>query len=210
MNASDQHRAIFRHVEQNIGRIHQAYDEIISDELRIQIIHVKSSLFRPYEVLVTAGMSVVPMSVPDAETPSRAEIVTILPKSWPLGSEAFLDERHYWPIRLMKDLARYPVHHRTWLGFGHTVANGSSPDDLAPYAPGIGFCAAILLPAPSLGEKAFCMKVPSETYFWTAVPLYAAELQFKLAQGADALLDLFDRAKVKDRIDPRRECAIRA
>ena len=32
------------------------------------------------------------------------------------------DEKWYWPIRLLKSLARLPIASDTWLGFGHTMA----------------------------------------------------------------------------------------
>ena len=31
------------------------------------------------------------------------------------------DEKWYWPIRLLKSLARLPIASDTWLGFGHTL-----------------------------------------------------------------------------------------
>ena len=118
---------ISAHIERHIGRIHMVFHEIVSDDLHIDIHHVKSSLLRRFEVLVTSGMSALPMAVPgDSNEPRFAEIVTVLPKGWPLTKEAFSDERNYWPIRLMKTFARLPHRDNTWLGLGHTLANGES------------------------------------------------------------------------------------
>jgi hypothetical protein len=45
-------------------------------------------------------------------------------------------------------------------------------------------------------------------FFWAAVPLYPQELQFKLENGMDALLDLFDTHRVTERIDVGRPSVV--
>jgi Suppressor of fused protein (SUFU) len=199
--------AITAHIERQVGRVHTVLHEIASDELHIDIHYVKSSLFRRFEVLVTSGMSALPMAVPDeSNEPRFAEIVTVLPKGWPISKQAFADERNYWPIRLMKTLARLPYLDRTWLGYGHTTANGPIGDDIRPYAEGTELCAAVLLPSTSLGEDFWCMSRSHapDIFFWAAIPLHRTELEFKLEHGIDALLELFDKNGVTDRIDPLR------
>ena len=203
--------AISNHIERHVGPVHTVFHEIVSDDLHIDVHHVKSSLFRRYEVLVTSGMSAFPMAVPEGTNQPRfAEIVTTLPKGWPLTKEAFGDERHYWPVRLMKSLARLPYQANTWLGFGHTIGHGETDDGCKPYAAGTTLCAAAILPPSSLGEEFWCMKREDEEdiYFWAAVPLHPAELEFKLQHGIDPLLDLFDQRGVTDRIDPQRASVI--
>ena len=202
---------ISAHIERHIGRIHMVFHEIVSDDLHIDIHHVKSSLLRRFEVLVTSGMSALPMAVPgDSNEPRFAEIVTVLPKGWPLTKEAFSDERNYWPIRLMKTFARLPHRDNTWLGLGHTLANGESENLMRPYADGTRFCAAALLPPSSLGEDFWCMKRGNESdiFFWAAVPLHLPELRFKLENGIDPLLDLFDKHRVTDKIVPGRASVV--
>jgi hypothetical protein len=203
--------AISAHIERRIGRIHRVYHEIVSDDLHIDIHHVKSSLFRRFEVLVTSGMSALPMAVPvDSNEPRFAEIVTVLPRGWPLSQEAFADERNYWPLRLMKTLARLPNNANTWLSFGHTLANGESEETVRPYAPGTALCAVATLPPFPLGEEFWTLKLKSgaEIFFWAAVPLHMAELRFKFEHGIDPLLDLFDKNGVTDRIDPDRPSVV--
>ena len=156
-------------------------------------------------------MSAKPMSVPaDSTESSRAEILVVLPRGWSLSKESFDLEENYWPIRLVKSLARFPHEANTWLGFGHTVGNGADDSTAAPYASNVPFCAAAILPPMTLGEKAWSMKAGSgeQVFFWAAVPLYLEELHFKLKNGADALLDLFDRHKVTERIDIQRPCVV--
>ena len=40
---------------------------------------------------------------------------------WEKANEIMKDERWYWPIGLLKVLARLPISNDTWLGFGHTM-----------------------------------------------------------------------------------------
>jgi hypothetical protein len=199
------------HIERTIGPIHMVFHEIVADHLHIDVHHVKSTFLRRYEVLVTSGMSALPMAVPaDVQQSPLAEMLVILPRGWPLRHEDFQDERNYWPLRLIKTLARYPTSANTWLGFGHTVANGGAEDTTVPYAEGTALCAAAILPSSTLGEAAWQLQTTAgeEVFFWAAVPLHMTELNFKLAHGIDPLLDLFDKHKVTDRIDPMRRSVV--
>lgn len=199
------------HIERTIGPVHIVFHERVSDELHIDVHHVRASFLRRYEVLVTSGMSAFPMSVPEEEgQPRYAEIVALLPKGWPLSMEAFEDECNYWPVRLVKDLARYPFKNKTWFGFGHTVGGRDENGEFSPFASNTKLCAAAILPSSTLGEKSWCMKRQGseDVFFWTAVPLHASEVMFKMEHGIDALLELFDKHGVDDRIDPARPSVV--
>ena len=49
------------------------------------------------------------------------------------------DEKWYWPIRLLKSLARLPINCDSWLGHGHTVENRE------PFADNTKLCTATLI-----------------------------------------------------------------
>ncbi|HEV7913200.1 MAG TPA: suppressor of fused domain protein, partial [Albitalea sp.] len=169
---------VTRHIERRIGAIHTVFHEVVSDDLHIDLHHVKSTLFRRCEILVTSGMSARPMQVPSgARVPRFAEVLMVLPKGWPLSKSDFDDEKCYWPMRLMKSLARYPHHHNTWLGFGHTLANGATEAQTQPYAEGTSLCASVLLPPSSLREAAWSFKRSDkeDVFLWAAVPLHLNE-----------------------------------
>jgi hypothetical protein len=202
-----------RHIEKHIGAIHTVFQEIVSDDLHIDIIHVKSTLFRRYEVLITSGMSAKPMAVPSESAEAcLAEVMVLLPKGWPLSPRDFSDERNYWPIRLLKTFARYTHHSNIWIGYGHTLANGESESSTLPFAEGTSLCAAILLPSFSLGLDACSFKRPDgqEVFLWAAIPLHMNELKFKIERGVDPLMDLFDLRGITDRVEPTRPCALQA
>ena len=67
----------------------------------------------------------------------RAELVIALPPDWKLDGESMEEERWYWPIGLLKVLARLPIASDTWLGWGHTM------DKQSPFAEGTKLRAAL-------------------------------------------------------------------
>jgi len=203
--------SLLNHLTRHIGPVTTIFEEIVPGEPRLDIVHIASSLLRRYEVVVTRGMSHMPMAVPpERNEPRFAEILAVLPKGWPVRASAFGAEANYWPIRLLKTLAQLPTQGDTWLGFGHTHANGSSETTVKPYAQNTSLCATVILPPATLGERAWKFQRPDgeEVFLWAAVPLYLSELKFKQMQGVDALLELFDKNRISDKIDPQRKAAI--
>jgi hypothetical protein len=143
-----------------------------------------------------------------------AELCVCLPADWPgLGdagrgpspgdpNHPWRDERHYWPLRWLKVLARFPHDYQTWLWAMHTMPNGDPP---RPFAPGTGLCGMMLVPNPLLPEAFEELRVGDrEVRFWTLMPLHADEMQFKLDHGAEALLEAFAEAGVTPLIDNAR------
>lgn len=195
---------ISAHIERHLGPISGVFHEIVSDTVQLDVHVVPATADIPYLRLVTSGMSDLPMALPeDVGAPQHMELMLTLPADWPVQHEDFQDERHYWPVRLLKTLARLPHKHATWLGFGHTVPNG---DPAEPYAPGVGFDGAIVLP-PLSAPDAFgelVIDADKTIAFMAIVPLYPEEMALKLKKGCDALLDRFDAKGVKDIVDPGR------
>lgn len=195
---------ISAHIERHLGPISSVLHEIVSDTVHIDVHVVPATEDVPYLRLVTSGMSDLPMTLSaGVEAPQYMELMLTLPPDWPIRQQDWEDERNYWPIRLLKTLARLPHKHGTWLGFGHTVPNG---DPAEPYAPGAGFDGAIVLPPVSAPEEFGHLAIDAEKtiVFMTIVPLYPEEMALKLDKGSDALLDRFDARGVGDIVEPGR------
>ena len=84
--ASPEHaddESISNHVADKIGPIETVYHELVSDVVHVDVHWVKASDSRPFHVLVTSGMSALPMSVPQGD-PSvhHAELIALLPETW--------------------------------------------------------------------------------------------------------------------------------
>jgi hypothetical protein len=192
------------HIARYCGKVETVLHELISDLVHIDVHWVAPTQQRPFHTLVTSGMSDRPMSVPPGvDQGAYAELMLCLPPDWPMTQEAFGDENYYWPIRWLKTLARFPHEYETWLSWGHTLPNGDPPE---PYAGNTQFCCAILLSPVLSGEGFGQLKVDeSKTInFYSFVPLYAEEVDFKLQSGAEALVERFAKNRVTELVDIRR------
>ena len=175
------------HIQQYFGKFENVFHELSSPDIHVDICVVPPSEERDYYTLVTMGMGAHRMNVPEelAEYKlERAELAIALPRNWKLKREDLKNERWYWPIRLLKTLARLPIASDTWLGFGHTMDNEKD------FAKGTKLCAAILTGPQDTEDGSEVCILPSgeEVNFYQVIPLYRDELEYKLAHDADALL----------------------
>ena len=199
--------AISAHIEKYLAPVETVFHELVSDKVHIDIHIVKPTAEFPYVRLVTSGMSDLPMTTPqDDSIPKFAELLMTLPSTWKLTQSDFDDENWYWPIRLLKVLARLPHERQTWLGWGHTVPNGNPSK---PYADGTKLRAALVIPSVTVPDDFHQLKISQEKtiHFLSVVPLYEAEMQLKLREGLDALLERFGKYDIDDIVDPKRRDA---
>ena len=180
--------AVEEHIEQYFGKFENVFHELVSPDIHVDICVVPPSEERDYCTLVTMGMGAHRMNVPEelAEYKlERAELAIALPADWKLDQESMKDEKWYWPIRLLKSLARLPIASDTWLGFGHTMDNKEN------FAENTKLCAAILTGPQSTEEGGEVCTLPGgeEVNFYQVIPLYEDELDYKLEHDVDALLN---------------------
>lgn len=201
---SENIEAISDHIEAHLGPIKMVFHELMSDMVHIDVHWVKPTKHRPWHTLVTSGMSDRCMTVPDpVREYERAELCVQLPREWKISEKAFEREEFYWPVRLLKMLARLPHEYETWLGTGHTIPNG---DPAEPYAENTKLSGALILPPVHAPDEFHCLELKDGTpvWFYNVFPLYDEEMNFKLNKGLDALLDRFDKHDVSDIIDIER------
>ena len=197
--------AVEGHIEQYFGKFENVFHELVSPDIHVDICVVPPSEERDYCTLVTMGMGAHRMNVPEelAEYKlERAELAIALPADWKLDQESMKDEKWYWPIRLLKSLARLPIASDTWLGFGHTMDNKEN------FAENTKLCAAILTGPQSTEEGGEVCTLPGgeEVNFYQVIPLYEDELDYKLEHDVDALLDKM--AGISFVVNPTRQDAI--
>jgi hypothetical protein len=140
---------------------------------------------------------------PDFPNQTHAELVIQVPPDWPLSQEAFDDERNYWPIRLLKVLARHPHEYSTWVWKGHTIPNGNP---MKPFAPSTKQCSSLVVLSVSSPADFDVLSAPDgrSIHFFNVVPLYRGEMKFKLKAGVEALLERFAEAAIDEVINPTR------
>ena len=186
--SEDEMSAIEQHIGKTFGPVEMVFHELVSPDIHVDICMVPPSEERNYYTLVTMGMGAHRMNVP-AELAEykleRAELAIALPPDWKLDEESLKDERWYWPIGLLKVLARLPITEDTWLGFGHTM------DKQSPFAEGTKLCGALLVGPQDIvwtGGEVCTLPSGEEVNFYQVIPLYRNEIEYKLEHDADALL----------------------
>ena len=204
--------AISDHIEKYIGKIETVFHEIISDKVHIDVHWVKPSAEFPFHTLVTSGMSDKPMNVPEGlEYLQYAELCILLPADWKIGAESyelmtkvFEEESNYWPVRWLKQLARFPHEYDTWLGAYHTLPNG---EDAEPYADNTKLGCMFLYPSIALPPefRELTINEHKKINFYSLYPIYKEEMDYKLQKGGEAVLDKFEKYNVSNVVDIDRE-----
>lgn len=151
----------------------------------------------------------------DPKDYSRAEVMICLPADWKLETamgavvkrneekghrlkgmlkklahslknERQNDEKDYWPVRVLKNLTRFPIYCETWLGWGHDVDFGD------PFAENTGFCSVLLLNNHFEGRERECRLTDGDRVnFYQVIPLYREEMEYKVEHGTQRLLYCF-------------------
>ena len=143
-------------------------------------------------MVYTTGMSDLPMTLPDEiadrEELEYAEVFSPAPGDWNLGKEFQLGSdvppESFWPIQLLKFLARFPHEYQTWLGWG---AHHPQRAGYEPLRPGVGFLAAWCW-------TSWAEAVPvkdGQVNLLFAIPAYREEIEYKLKYGMEALRRIF-------------------
>lgn len=158
---------------------------------------------RPYFVLLTSGMSLLPMKVPEGlEKFSRAEILLCLPPDWPLSRSnlGWREPSYFWPIQALKSCALYLHEHQTWLAYGHSVG-------LPTFGGANAHFEGVVFMPPNLGLPGFDRIAISRREYINVlamIPMVNGELAFKLNHGIDALAGRFEAAGITELLIPDR------
>lgn len=179
---------VVAHIQKYYGDFEQVFHESEAPDIHVDICLIPPSGERDYYTLVTMGMGAHTMNVPEelAEYKlERAELLIALPDGWKLKDRHLKTERWNWPLDLLQTLARMPIYDNSWLGYGHTVDNGEE------FAINTDLCGAILIEPMGAGEGSEICVLPNgeEVNFYMVLPLYREELDYKLENDVDTLLD---------------------
>ncbi len=205
---------IEKHVATYFGEPATVFHEIASDLVHIDVHMIPPHPKRNCWTLFTTGMSDLPMTPPDgADDQKWGELMLSLPPDWKIDQLSVTPpppdlEQWYWPIRWLKQLARFPHTCQTWLGIGHTIPNGDPPE---PFTSATKLCCWLLLPpihVPTAAREV-ALSDGRTVRLFALHALYLEELSLKLNQGLDALLDALDRADVEEVLTIDRLSAVR-
>ncbi|MDE6726815.1 MAG: suppressor of fused domain protein [Oscillospiraceae bacterium] len=185
MYDEDEADAVEDHIKEYFGEFPTVFHEITSRDIVCDIACIPPTEERNYFTLVTIGMGAHIMNIPGslpADENGRAELLICLPPEWKLGESS---EEWFWPISLLKDLAKLPINTDSWLGWGHSV------DHRANLSSNTNFCASLLLYPEGVPEEAEACTLPSgdKVNFFEVIPMYREEMNFKVAHDTKALLE---------------------
>ena len=181
------------YIEQQFGESDLVGHELVSPDIHCDIVIIPPTEEQPYYKLVTMGAGAYKMNVPKdlkSRVCDRAEYVVFLPKDWNLKSDK---EEDYWPIRMLKNVARLTVNSDDWLYLGHTV---NLTDDGGPVAENTKFNSCVLL--FSVGKEGQIVEplklglLGKKVAFYQLYPLYQEELEYKMEHSFEGLLDKID------------------
>jgi hypothetical protein len=196
------------HLHEQLGGDYSVFHELISDTIHLDVLVFPATEERPHHVLVTQGMSALPMTVPEgAEEYRYCELLIALPADWVIEGDEADEERWYWPMRLLKSIARLPHLYETWIGVGHTIPNS---DPVEPYAEETEQCCAIVTPLVLFGEDMDTCQMSEEktVRLYALTPIYEDEMRYKLEHGYEKLFEKLEERKLTELIDPKRRSVL--
>lgn len=190
-------------------REHAVFREFLSHLVHIDVHILAPTSTEPFYVVFTTGMSDLPMVLPtdmqERADLQHAELFMFLPSTWrpvlnDVAPEKIPDE-HFWPIRLLKFLARFPHEYKTWFGWGHTIPNGP---DFDPIVDGTRQGGIVFL---EFGDKLTPVEAADGAliHLYMAMPAYREEIEYCQTHGMKALADIFKRQDLPLVIDLQRQ-----
>ena len=180
------------------------FHEIFSPDLHLDVYFVQSEK-HSFNILLTAGMSTLEMSVPNAVENLKdyqfAELMLLLPKSITFGKVTG-DNPNDWLIAMLKEVARFPHHYDTWLSIGHTL---QATAEMQPYAENTNYTGVVILPSVTFDEEFTSVQAGENLInIYSVFPLYADEMNYKIENGYNALLDRLIEKNAKEIFDNNR------
>jgi len=182
-----------QYIKENIGEFNNVFHEITSPDLHIDVVIIEPTKEQDYYTLVTMGMSAFKMPVPtNFGRVNRAELAIRLPKNWNIASN---EEQDYWPIRIIKELARFPFYDNCFLADGHFI---DWPNEFA----NTKYNSVVL---NRLVKGPNCkLKNHDEVVIYNVIPLYESEYKYLMENGSNKFFEMADDGILNDEIDIHR------
>jgi hypothetical protein len=206
------------HIEKCIGPVEPVLHEIISDVVHLDVLVVKPTATRPFYTLVTAGMSALPMNVPEGvpggDLNQLAELIFTLPATNRyLSNDVEVDHdvdddddnSDYYPIGDLKMYARYPHLAETWIGLGHTLVSSDPPVPIAADTEMIGYLVSYPSVIASHQLWNFEASDGKRINLYQLYAIHSDELAFKLKTSGEDLIDRLLAADGLGPYDPKRQ-----
>lgn len=179
------------------------FHETETSKVHTDIFWIKPNLeYRPYSILMTCGLSTKPMKIPEDVKYKYVEVVMLLPKEWELENGKWKENKNKWPLDHLRKIAKIPYETNSWIGFGHTIIHDPTNNKCFPNT---NFNSSVILSSKTLPDAFTKIKFNDDTIrVYTAIPLYPEELEYKLNNDANALVDKFIESNIEEIVNSNR------
>ena len=182
------------------------FHEIPTFDIHLDVYFIKPKN-APFNILLTSGMSTLKMNVSEqVENPEElefAELMILIPKDIEFDQIYTGENKNDWIITMLKRTAKFPHFYDTWIGIGHTI---QAEEDLTPYGTDTDYVGALILPSVTFGNDFTEIKKNGRKInIYNVLPLYKNEMEFKIENGYNKLLDLLIKSNGKEMLDLNRE-----
>ncbi|WP_347217325.1 suppressor of fused domain protein [Chryseobacterium sp.] len=200
--------ALEKHLDQHFKSEEMTvFHEMLSLDFHLDVYFIQPK-DEDFNLLVTSGMSLLEMQVPDSienkEDYAFAELLILLPKDIQFEKTYPSGGKNDWIIDLIKEMARFPHHQDTFLTEGHSLQAWS--DISEPYDENTQFTSSILLPSATFDDDFMQITCDDRIInLYTLFPLYPNELEYKIENGYGKFFDLLIEGNIPDILDNNRK-----
>lgn len=186
-------------IEERFGKYPEVMHEVMSAGLHIDVLPIPPSEGKDYYTLFTMGMGAYKMPTPaNYGKINRAELAIRLPADWNIKSG---EEKWYWPVRIIKSLARLPYYEKSWLGLYHDIDFGD------PFSADTKMC-GVLLDLFEESVAPLTLESGDQLLIYNMIPIYRSEMEYKNKHGAEALLEKMPEEVIRGPLDINRPSAV--
>lgn len=202
----DRAEIISRHIDMYFdGAEVTVFHEIPTIDFHLDVFYIKLADSN-FNVLLTAGMSSMEMNVAEIDGKSDqykfSEVMALVPEDIDFGKMYPSGTRFDWIMGMIKQVAKFPHHHDTWVGIGHTF---QATEEMEPYSSDTSFCGCLVLPTVTFPKEFATIECDEGCInIYSLFPLYREELQYKLQHGFSEFTQFLADNNAKEILDLNR------
>lgn len=187
LSHTDEH-LLDQHIKQFFGKY-----QILFKTERYELLHISPTEERPFNLIVTKGLSGRQLNVPLGVDPlanSRLELCLCLPLEWEFNNA---EEYNLWPINTLCELINFVLSTDEFVGFGYTFSQGKVLHTSTSFVGGM-LTAVGHYPARC---QELSLSDNSVVHFFELVFLYPMEIAYRQSHSAADLLERFYMQRVE-------------
>lgn len=177
----EDYNAELQHIEHYFGPVSFVLSEEKWEHVKVDIAVIEPSAERKYYTLVTIGFSAVEQK--DEDTTERVELVMMLHDNWIIPSAS---EEYYWPVRLLKNMARHYHTSHQRISAGYCYCNDTTFCEKTSMRAALVYYLNRLV-AP--GAQSLQLPGDRDVYYYSVTPLHGEEMEMCMENGAEFLID---------------------